>query len=57
MYCTTSGPEIQTSTAHMQVKGHKSKSRKRKVEDTNTSDRSVMINDSDETQCGDDVCL
>ncbi len=41
----------------MQVKGHKSKSRKRKLEGTSTSDRSVLINDNGETQCGDDVCL
>ena len=31
---------------HMQVKGHKSKSKKRKLEDTSTSDRSVLINDN-----------
>lgn len=55
LYCVRSA--IQTSTVHMQVKGHKSKSRKRKLEDTSRSDRSVLIDDIGETQCGDDVCL
>ena len=41
----------------MQVKGHKSKSRKRKLEGTSTSDRSVLIDDNGEIQCGGDVCL
>jgi len=55
--CTTPGPATHTSTVHMQVKGHKSKSRKRKLEGTSTSDRSVLINDNGETQYGDDVCV
>jgi len=41
----------------MQVKGHKSKNKKQKLEDTSTSDRSVLIIDNGETQCGDDVTL
>jgi len=41
----------------MQVKGHKSKNKKQKLEDTSTSDRSVLIIDNGEMQCGDDVTL
>jgi len=57
IFCTPSCPAIQTSTVYMQVKGHKSKSKKRKLEDTSTSDRSVLINDNGETQCDGDVFL
>lgn len=55
--CTTGYPAIHTSTVHMQVKGHKSKNKKQKLEDTSTSDRSVLIIDNGEMQCGDDVTL